>query len=148
MYCTIRRLTAGNIAEFIGVLRLFDEVFEMMDFKLPEEKYLGGLLDREDFIVFAAIHEDSVIGGLTAHVLPSYYFQSSEVYIYDLAVSSAFQRQGIGRQLMGNLADFCKIRGYREIFVQADAVDKHALEFYHSTGGRPEQVVHFNYPLS
>lgn len=33
------------------------------------------------------------------------------------------------------------------MFVAASEEDVHALDFYHSTGGEAEKVVHFNYSL-
>ena len=99
------------------------------------------------FVVFVARHGDTVIGGLTAYVLAGYYSESSEVYLYDLAVAASFQRKGIGRKLLQALTGFCRENNFREFFVQADEVDTHALEFYRSTGGRPEKVVHFTYPI-
>jgi aminoglycoside 3-N-acetyltransferase I len=86
-----------------------------------------------------------VVGGLTAHILPSYYSSSSEVYLYDLAVKTSFQRKGIGKKLLLALTAYCRENNYKAFFVQADEADSHALEFYSATGGSPEKVVHFNY---
>jgi ribosomal protein S18 acetylase RimI-like enzyme len=79
--------------------------------------------------------------------MPSVYYPASEVYIYDLAVESAWQRKGIGRNLIAALKDYCKGLGCKYIFVQADLVDQHAIDFYRSTGGKQEDVVHFDYEL-
>ena len=45
-----------------------------------------------------AVLDNVVVGGLTAHVLPSAYSASAEVYIYDLGVKAEMQRKGIGTQ--------------------------------------------------
>jgi aminoglycoside 3-N-acetyltransferase I len=147
MTITIKQLKPEDVVEFIGMLRLFEDGFEMKDHQIPGEGYLSKLLSRKDFIVFIAVHKTAVVGGLTAHVLPSYYFQSSEVYIYDLAVKTTYQRKGIGRKLIQALTAYCRLRNYKEFFVQADEPDTHALEFYRSTGGRAEKVVHFYYSI-
>lgn len=147
MNISIKKLTADDVVEFIEMLQLFEVVFEMKYFQIPGEDYITSLLERKDFIVFIAKHENTVVGGMTAHILPSYYFESSEVYIYDLAVKTSFQRKGIGKQLLHTLADHCRVHGHIEFFVQADEPDTHALEFYRSTGGRAEKVVHFYYPI-
>ena len=147
MNITIKQLKPEDIVEFIGMLQLFEDVFEMKEHQIPYEGYLSKLLSRADFIVYIALHNDAVVGGLTAHVLPSYYFQSSEVYVYDLAVKTTFQRKGIGRKLLRALTAYCELHHYKEFFVQADEPDTHALEFYRSTGGIAEKVVHFNYPI-
>jgi aminoglycoside 3-N-acetyltransferase I len=147
MNITIKQLAADDTSEFIEMLRLFEDVFEMKDFQMPGEDYLTALLGRKDFLVFEAVLENEIVGGLTAHILPSYYFESSEVYIYDLAVKTSFQRKGIGKKLLRALTEYCRRKGYKEVFVQADEPDIHALEFYRSTGGRAKKVVHFYYPI-
>ena len=114
---------------------------------MPDEAYLRTLVARRDFIVFVARTPDAVIGGLTAHMLPSYYTESSEAYLYDLAIDSGFRRKGVGRKLLNALADYCRTHGIREFFVQADAPDQHALDFYTASGGKPEQVVHYTFPV-
>ena len=148
MNITIKQLTAGDTAEFVQMLRLFENVFEMQDFQMQGAGYLTSLLARKDFIVFIVQHEGMIVGGLTAHVLPSYYSESSEVYIYDLAVETTFQRKGIGKKLLLSLTEYCSLYGYKEFFVQADEPDTHALEFYLSAGGTAEKVVHFYYKVN
>ena len=88
-----------------------------------------------------------MIGGLTAYTLQQYYSTSPLVYLYDLAVASEFQRQGIGKALISSLLNYCKSMGIEEVFVQADETDSHAIDFYHSTGGIGEKCVNFSYPL-
>jgi aminoglycoside 3-N-acetyltransferase I len=142
---TIKQIAAGDLNEFIQMLRLFEEVFEMQDFQMPRESHLKKLLRGKNFIAFIALHENAVIGGLTAHLLPSYYSASSEVYLYDLAVKASFRRKGIGKKLLQALMVYCGENNYKAFFVQADEADIHALEFYRATGGSPQKVVHFNY---
>jgi aminoglycoside 3-N-acetyltransferase I len=148
MNIRIEKLTGNDINKFTGLIRLFEEVFEMKNFIIPEEKYVAQLLSKENFFVFVAIADNNVVGGLTAYALQQYYAVSPLAYIYDLAVTTSFQRQGIGKLLIASLTSYCKDNGFEEVFVQADKVDEYALEFYRSTGGREEQVVHFSYLLN
>lgn len=143
----IKHLLHGDIAAFRQLLDVFADVFEMKDFSPPDDAYLKRLLAREEFIVLVANEIDTVIGGLTAYMLPSYYGRSSELYLYDLAVRTAFQRRGVGRKLLESLTAYCREHGVREFFVQADAPDEQALNFYSALGGIPEKVVHFTYPI-
>jgi aminoglycoside 3-N-acetyltransferase I len=145
MDITTKQLTAADTGLFTGLLQLFEEVFEMKGLIIPNEDYLKKLLQREDFIVFVAAYENVIVGGLTAHILPSYYSASSEIYIYDIAVKTNYQRQGIGEKLILALTEYCSKNGYQSFFVQADEKDAHALDFYHSTGGIAKNAVHFNY---
>jgi aminoglycoside 3-N-acetyltransferase I len=142
-----KQLSDQDIELFRQLLRLFEEVFEMRDHQIPDDDYLKQLLKNEGFVVLIALDGNVVVGGLTAHTIPSYYFPSSEMYIYDLAVKSSFQRQGTGTKLLQYLKQYCREKGYKEFFVQADEPDTHALEFYRSTGGIPEKVIHFSYPI-
>ncbi|HEX3385554.1 MAG TPA: GNAT family N-acetyltransferase [Mucilaginibacter sp.] len=145
---TIKLLKAKDISLFLALLRLFEEVFEMKDHLMPPEHHLKALLADDAFTVLVAMDNDRMVGGLTAHTIHSYYHESPEMYIYDLAVATDHQRKGIGTKLLQTLEDHCRANGYREIFVQADMPDIHALEFYRSTGGNAEQVVHFTYPIN
>jgi aminoglycoside 3-N-acetyltransferase I len=143
----VLKVQPDDLQTFKELLLVFEQVFEMKMFKMPDDPYLLRLLDDRHFMVYVVRIEDVTVGGLTAYVLPSYYFKSSEVYVYDLAVMKQFQRKGLGRKIMSALKDDCKTLGFKEVFVQADLVDAHALEFYRSIGGRAESVVHFYYPL-
>lgn len=89
--------------------------------------------------------DNKIVAGLTAHDLPSTYFESNEVYVYDLAVTKEHQRNGIGKQLLAELAKICKTKGESEFFLQADFDDINAIEFYRSCGGMEENVIHFSY---
>jgi ribosomal protein S18 acetylase RimI-like enzyme len=88
-----------------------------------------------------------VIGGLTAYLLDSHMSPSPMVYLYDLAVAPAHQRQGIARQLVGSLLEHSRALGASEVFVQADEEDAHAIAFYRSTGAAETQARQYSYPL-
>jgi GNAT superfamily N-acetyltransferase len=148
MSVKVKRLYKKDLDKFLALIRVFEEVFEMKGFKMPSEKYLQTLLAKDSFFAFVALLEEKVVGGLTAYTLQQYYSERPLVYIYDLAVLSHYQRQGIGKLLMEEITAFCKGSGIEEVFVQADQVDQHAVEFYQATGGIAEQVVHFYYPLN
>jgi aminoglycoside 3-N-acetyltransferase I len=148
MHIEIKKLSQPDLDKFKELIKVFEVVFEMKNFQMPEENHLQQLLEKDGFFVFVAFSERKVIGGLTSYTLEQYYSKSPLVYIYDLAVKTEFQRQGIGKRLMSALTDYCREIGIEEVFVQADEEDVHAIEFYHSTGGIAEKVVHFNYPLN
>jgi len=144
----IKKLNADDIGSFQELLFVFEKVFEMEDFSIPNKEHLQRLLGKEGFHVFVAFLEGKVVGGLTAHTLPQYYSTMPLVYIYDLAVSTELQRKGIGRMLISGVKAYCREMGMEEVFVQADEEDAHALDFYQATGGRAEKVVHFTYSIN
>lgn len=144
----ITKLSPGDLERFVELVRLFEDVFEMQNFRIPANDHLQKLLAKDDFFVFVAILDHKVVGGLTAYTMEQYYSEKPLAYLYDLAVDTRFQRRGIGRQLIAALNEFCARKGFEEVFVQADKVDEYAIDFYRST--RPtneEQVVHFYYTL-
>lgn len=142
------RIHEEDIGQFIALIRLFEDVFEMKDLHIPGPAYLRQLLRRDDFISFVALSDNKVVGGLTAYVLHQYYSTRPYLYIFDLAVDRKWQRRGIGSALMEAVRSHARQTGMEEVFVQADLADQHALDFYRSTGGRAEEVIHFTYPGS
>ena len=145
---TIKKLEPNDVDLFITVVQLFEKVFEMKNFKLPDRRHLKQVLENPDFFAFIAQFENEVVGGLTAYTLDQYYSQKPLAYIYDLAVDEKYQRKGIGSQLIAAINKFCRQKGFEEVFVQADKIDDYAIDFYRST--RPteeEEVVHFYYIL-
>lgn len=145
----IKRLEQSELKEFIELIKVFEEVFEMENLEIPNDNHLQKLLSRDDFFVFAAIENEKVVGGLTSYVLEQYYSTRKLAYVFDLAVKTEFQRQGIGTKLMSAIVNYCREKGFEEVFVQADKVDDYALEFYRSTGITVEEdVSHFYYVLT
>lgn len=147
MNIALKKLSNLDSKDFVALLKVFEEAFEMENFTVPDEQYLQKILGKTDFMVFVIWLENQIIGGLTAHHLHSYYEQSSEIYIYDFAIKTEHQQKGYGKMLMSYLKDYCKANNIEEIFVQADAEDTHAVEFYQKTGGRAAKVIHFSYPI-
>jgi len=140
----IKRLTKEHVADFEALVNLFNDVFEE-ESKIGGRAYLLKLLSRENFIALAAFAENEVVGGLTAYELPMYYSDSSEIFLYDLAVKSEYQRRGVGKGLIQRLKAHCIRQGIKEFFVMAHEEDQHAVEFYRSTGGKSEKVINFLY---
>jgi aminoglycoside 3-N-acetyltransferase I len=145
MHFTTQRLTTHHLAAFIELIRVYEAVFDMKDFQLPDKYYLKNLLSGDDLIIFTAMQEDTVIGGLTAHVLPSCYSATPEVYLYDFAVQTAFQRKGVGRKLLSAFSAYCRENNYKTFFVQALTADVPAVEFYRAAGGSAESVTQFTF---
>ena len=82
------------------LIRLYEDVFEMKDFVMPGDEYLQSLLNKSGVTFLVAVKEGEIVGGLTAHDLPSPYFEANEVYVYDLAVAKKHQCMGIGKKII------------------------------------------------
>lgn len=109
------------------------------------DRYLDRLLARPDFWAFAALLGDDVVGGITAHALPMTRTESSEMFIYDIAVHALYQRRGVGRALVEALRAEAASVGIRDAFVPADNDDTDALDFYRGLGGAPSAVTLFTF---
>lgn len=141
----IKTLKKDDLQKLIELIKLYEDVFEMKDFIIPSHEYLQSLLDNDEISFLVAEKDGKIVGGLTAHDLPSTYFEANEVYVYDLAVAKQYQCKGIGKKLLSELEKICREKGESEFFLQADIDESHALDFYRSTGGVPENVIHFSY---
>ncbi|MGZ7136398.1 MAG: GNAT family N-acetyltransferase [Methanobacterium sp.] len=139
------RLSVYNLVDLVKLIKLYENVFEMKPFQYPSHEYLKKILKNENTIFVVAKYEEEIIAGLTAHQLPSTYFEANEVYVYDLAVHQDFQRKGIGTRLLVELKKISCNKGDKEIFLQADIEDGYAIEFYKEIGGIPENVIHFSF---
>jgi len=141
----IAKLDKHDIKSFQKLIQMFHEVFETGQKEQAKKSHLNKLLKNHHFIALAALDGKEVIGGLTAYILPQYYSANPEMYIYDMAVKSNMQRKGMGKELVKVLKKYCQQNKIKVMFVEAHAKDKHAVNFYRSTGGKQEEVVHFNY---
>jgi len=129
----IRRLTIAD-------RELAEQTFAVMTSVFGENRqalsgaYLDRLLARQDFWGFAATDRDTVVGGLTAHVLMMTAYEGAEVFLYDIAVAPTHQRRGVGRQLVAALRDEARSVAVETVFVAADADDAEAVAFYSALG--------------
>lgn len=149
MKVKIYKLESSDAEKFSRLVDAYEDAFEMEKFEKPSAEYYEQMLSKESVIVFAAEKNNEIIGGLTAHILYSNYSEAAEVYIYDLAVKTEFQRQGIGTKLMTAIKEYCEEINVSEVFLQADKIDEHAVKFYNKIGGRPEdEIIHFSFPIN
>ena len=143
----IIKLGMHNAVELEKLVQVFHEVFEMQAQDPPKQAYLKKLLENKSFIVFVIKYNGVIVGGLTSYELPISYSEFSELYIYDLGIKSEFQRRGLGKLLIMELQKYCSNNNIQTFFVEAQEGDKHAVDFYHSVGGKSEKVFHFNFDV-
>ena len=144
---TVKKLNSNELVEFKALIHLFNRVFEEDANQIAHDDQLKKLLMKPEFMVFVAMTEDKIIGGFTAYELHSYYKDHSEAYLYDIAVDSAYQNQGTGKDLIHALKTYCASHNIKTVFVEAHEEDSGSLEFYKRTGASDEKVVHFNYHM-
>jgi aminoglycoside 3-N-acetyltransferase I len=139
----IVRLRPGDEVLAHRLFTLMDEVFEHDGAGLSDG-YVAELLARRDFWAVAAIVQEEVVGGLTAHELPMTRDERRELFLYDLAVLPTFQRRGVASRLVRAVVAEAATAGIGVVFVPADDEDTHALAFYESLGGRPAPVTMYD----
>ncbi|OEK04347.1 GNAT family N-acetyltransferase [Roseivirga misakiensis] len=142
----ISKLEENEFERLSELVILFNEVFDEYN-KVASDRQLKKLLKKADFLAIVAVKQGKIIGGLTAYELAKYYTDKSELYIYDIAVKTKFQNQGIGKQLIEYLKDYSVKNGIEGIFVEAHSDDESAVKFYESTFGESEKVDHFNFEI-
>jgi aminoglycoside 3-N-acetyltransferase I len=139
-----KRLTSGDRQPAQTLFTLMAQVF-LEECNLLSDGYLDRLLGRPEFWVIAAFSGDDMIGGVTAHALPMTRTESSEIFIYDIAVRRDHQRKGVGRRLVAALREQASEVGIQEVFVAAHNDDEHALDFYRALEGVPSPVTIFTF---
>lgn len=148
MSLMIRHLTPDDIGLMEALSTTFGEAFHDVAAytgNRPSADYLRRLLGGDSFIALAALKDGNVVGGIAAYELRKFEQERSEVYIYDLAVSVAHQREGIATALLEALKTVAAARGAYVMFVQADkgVEDEPAIALYTKLGVR-EDVLHFD----
>jgi aminoglycoside 3-N-acetyltransferase I len=141
----IKKLEINETSEFRNLIEIFKEVFEN-DGRTPDNNYLSRLLSNNDFMVFVVKVENKVVGGLTIYVLHSYYRIKPTAYIYDVGITPSFQGQGLGKALISDVCNFCKVNGFEDAYVEAEGDDIDAISFYRKTKFSNEMnATHFTY---
>lgn len=142
----IKILKTQDTNDFVELINIFNDVFEMDSLEIPESKYLENLLSKPDFKVLTAKHDNKVIGGLTVYVLHNYFSTRPIAYIYDVGVIADYQRKGIGKKMIAYLTKYCEENGFEEAYVEAETADIEAANFYKTTSiSSILQTTHFSY---
>lgn len=142
---SIRLLTPGDAFLLQAIQLLLDEAFEESISAKPASDldHLESMLAKDSFLAIAAIHGDEVVGAIVAYEIPRLERNASEIYLYDLAVSSSFRRQGIATAMIRELQRIAAQRQVRTIFVQAHLEDEPAIALYSKLGKR-QDAAHFD----
>ena len=143
------QLVTTNINDFKGLLDVFEEVFQWIDYRYPTDEKLHHLLKNTNFLAVVAKIENQVVGGLTAYILDSYEVEKPSLYLHDLGVKACFQNQGIGQQLINYLMAYAKQNDFQDIFVGTEQDDNEdAIAFYRKTPFTNEtKVLQYSFQL-
>lgn len=136
----IFRLKPGDEIKVKELSALFRKVFEMEESEPASKAHCEQILKNENSIYLVAEENNTVIGGLSAFLMP-FVHGYSEIFVYDLAVSDELQRQGIGTLLMQKFREISKELEADGVLVPAENQDIHAINFYNKTGGEGNDEV-------
>ena len=144
----IQKLSSDSLEDFKALIEIFKDVFEN-DEPIASDEQLGKLLSDPNFIVFVIKSNTIVLGGLTIYVLRRYFGVKPSAYIYDVGIRPEFQRQGLGKALIAEVCNFCKLNDFEDAYVEAESDDIDAVGFYRRTNFTSElNAIHFTYELS
>lgn len=141
----LTRLRAGDEARAKQLFTLMAGIFDEAPAATLSDAFVVRLLASDDFWVIGAWSGEELVGGITAHTLPMTRSESFEIFVYDIAVRSEYQRRGVGRLLMTELRVRAAALGIPTLFVAADDEDEHALDFYRALGGKAAPVTMFSF---
>ncbi|WP_335673627.1 AAC(3)-I family aminoglycoside N-acetyltransferase [Tsuneonella dongtanensis] len=142
----MRRLSSDDVSAMRSALDVYADSFDdVPSYRAaqPDDTYLERLLARDDFIQLVAADGGTIVGAMSAYVLPKFEQARSEIYIYDLAVDENWRRQGIAERMIEHLKSIAGDVGAWVIYVQADHGDEPAIALYAKLGSR-EDVIHFD----
>ncbi len=77
MKTEIKLLSDQDIDDFVELIDVFAEVFEMNNFIKPDINYLQNILTKPDFLTLIAKANHRVVGGLTVYKINQYYSKKS-----------------------------------------------------------------------
>ncbi|MER9894994.1 GNAT family N-acetyltransferase [Mesorhizobium sp. M0119] len=124
MALEIRRLFLGDDAL---VMRVADEVF---DEPVRPDRLSAYLAEPGHFMVVALA--DGIVVGQCAAVVHRHPDKVSELYIDEIGVAPAFQRQGIATRMLGAMFALGREHGCEEAWVGTEPDNVAAREFYES----------------
>jgi ribosomal protein S18 acetylase RimI-like enzyme len=126
----ITQLGATDGAAVIGAADLFDEP--------PNPAAVTDYLRDERNVFLLASEGARAVGFLRGTGLVQLKNERKQMFLYEIAVAEEFRRRGIGRQLIERLLEYCRLRGFEEVFVFTDPGNEAAVQMYRSTGGATE----------
>lgn len=130
----IRRLQPGDEQIALQVVRHLMPVDERNG-REPSIHHLKRMLRQDTNYLLIAAMDSTPVAFLTAYRLPALCCDASMVYIFEIEVDPAYQRQGIGKQLISLLKTVCRESDVEDIWVGTDNDNVGAKQLYASTGG-------------
>jgi len=129
----------------IRLLRPGDEpIVERLATRQPRT----ALLQDPRTIFLVAFDGETPIGFVLAYELPRRHGVEVTLCVYEIEVDAGHRRRGIGARLLRELEGIARQRGVAEGFVLTDEENTPAMRLYESVGGKPSNVVEWDFDYS
>ncbi|MBD0333551.1 MAG: GNAT family N-acetyltransferase [Chitinophagaceae bacterium] len=143
----LKKVSCSDVRLFQDLLSLWQLEDGIINAVLPGQDYLLQLLSKDTFHLIVALSENTVIGGLTAFEIPTYFKEGTEMFLYEIGVDKKYRQKGIATAMIEMLIEICKERAIQELYVGTEVENLAAQKLYSSTGGKKEDVVWFTYRI-
>ena len=132
----IQTITKDNASLLEAVAEdVFDEAIDL--------NYLAGYLEESNHILCVAVVNGLVVGQVRA-IIHKHPYNPAELYIDNAGVAPAYQRQGIAKQLVTEIARLGQQRGCMDIWVGTESDNESAQALYQSFGLDMTDMVMFD----
>jgi ribosomal protein S18 acetylase RimI-like enzyme len=127
----IVRLSPGDERVVLAGAGLFDAP--------PTEEWASRFLTSEGHHLLVAFEEGDDPVGFISGVELTHPDKGTEMFLYELSVAPEYRNRGIGRSLVGALADLARERVCYGMWVGTEADNAAALAAYLSAGAEPPE---------
>jgi ribosomal protein S18 acetylase RimI-like enzyme len=135
----VRLLTSADASIFD---RVADEVFD----EPIDPKRLAAYLAEPGHLMVVALADGEVVAQVAA-VIHRHPDKATELYIDEVGVAPAFQRQGIARRMLDEMFAIGRAHGCEEAWVGTERDNVAARRLYESSGSEAEPIVMYVYKL-
>ena len=130
----IVRLSTGDEQVVLAAGGLFDAA--------PTEDWTAKFLSSDNHHLLVALDTDGDPVGFVTGVETTHPDKGTEMFLYELSVAPDHRNQGIGRELVGALAELARSRGCYGMWVGTEPDNAPALATYRAAGAsNPEAFV-------
>ncbi len=114
---------------------------ELFD-RLPTEDWVAEFLSTEGHHLLIAFEEEGNPVGFVSGVEMTHPDKGTEMFLYELSVDPEHRNRGVGRTLVGALADLARTRGCYGMWVGTEPDNVAAIAAYRAAGASaPEAFV-------